>query len=258
MMASRFMRETDSTSGSRESYPGEMARHSGVNILTTTIRAPDRFVTDEAVRKQIRQVNQFANQFGLKIAMELDVRLAREAFPVELQEMFRLREIALKASGEVALSIAAENPSDLYTGFATPYIPLGGKLVAVYAYERTVHGITSHCRKTFATTNQVSVFEHSHTLSSFCPIFLVVRSISPAPPPLNWDTVSYVELIGNDYGWRSGKKHHQDVAALVCSRFYADRIVGGDRDYSNSRGPAASGPCPGQEEGPGDILHEQL
>jgi hypothetical protein len=152
-----------------EPYIELMARHSGVNVLTTTIRAPGKFVTDAGVREQIRRGNEFASRFGIKLAMDLDVRLAREAFrdkyPDELQEMLRLREVALKSSGEVAFNITGDAPGDHYTGYATPYIPLSGRVVKVYAYERTAQGIkpetvqdiTSQCRTTLATTNQVAV-----------------------------------------------------------------------------------------------------
>jgi hypothetical protein len=138
-------------------------------VLTTTIRAPGKFVTDAAVREQIRRGNEFASQFGIKLAMDLDARLAREAFrdkyPDELQQMLRLREVALKGSGEVTFNITGDAPSDHYTGYATPYIPVSGRLVRVYAYERTTQGIkpetvqdiTAQCRTTLATTNNVSV-----------------------------------------------------------------------------------------------------
>ncbi len=155
--------------GGYETYIGLMARHSGVNVLTTTIRAPGKFVTDAAVHEQIRRASQFASQFGIGIAMDLDVRLAREPFrdkyPDELQQMLRLREVALKDSGEATFSIAGDVLGDHYTGYATPYIPVRGRLVRVYAYERTAHGIkpetvrdiTTQCRTTLATTNQVTV-----------------------------------------------------------------------------------------------------
>jgi len=79
--------------------------------------------------------------------------------------MLRLREVALKGSGEVTLNIAADVPGDHYTYNATHYIPLGGQVIKVYAYERTaqairpetVQDITAQCRTTLATTNLVSV-----------------------------------------------------------------------------------------------------
>ena len=77
-----------------------MAGHSGGSVLTAAIRAPKEFVTDEAVRAQIQRATEFASQFGSRIAMDLNVRLAREVSREvdsgELQEMLRLREVALQ------------------------------------------------------------------------------------------------------------------------------------------------------------------
>ncbi len=146
-----------------------MARHSGVNLLATTIRAPGKRVTDPAVREQIRRAAEYAARFGIGIAMDLDVRLAREPFrdrhPDELQEMLRLREIPLKDAGEVTLSVASDDLSDHYTFNATHYIPLSGRLLRAYVYERagsairpeTVQDITSSCRITEASEKAVSV-----------------------------------------------------------------------------------------------------
>ncbi len=145
------------------------ARHSGANVLTTTIRAPGKFVTDAAVREQIRRANEFASRFGVRLAMDLDVRLAREVFrdqyPDELQQMLRLREIALKNPGEITLSLSGDVLNDHYTGYATPYLPLAAKVVRVYAYERTaeairpetVRDITAHCRASATAGNHVTV-----------------------------------------------------------------------------------------------------
>ena len=57
-----------------------MARHSGVNVLATTLRAPGRLVTNKDVHDTIKDAALYAGRFGIKIAMDLDVRLARETF----------------------------------------------------------------------------------------------------------------------------------------------------------------------------------
>lgn len=162
-------RESDFAPAGYRAHIDMFARHSGVNLLATTIRAPDRLVTDEAVRRQIQEAAEYASQFGIRIAMDLDVRLAREAFreayPDELQEMLRLREVALAGSGEVTLGIPSTDLSDHYTYLATHYIPLSGRVVRVYAYQRgangiepeTVREITRSCRVTAATAKEVSV-----------------------------------------------------------------------------------------------------
>ena len=169
VMAVWGWRESDFAPAGYEAHIEMMARHSGVNLLATTIRAPAKQVTDQAVRDQIRRAAQYASRSGIKMAMDLDVRLAREAFrqayPDELQEMLRLREVALKGSGEVSLSIPSEDLSDHYTYQTTHYVPLTGGLVRAYAYERDTHGIkpgtvqdiTALCNTPSATASAVSV-----------------------------------------------------------------------------------------------------
>jgi hypothetical protein len=162
-------RESEFAPHGYESHIEMMARHSGVSVLTTTIRAPNELVTDEAVRAQIRNAAEYAARFGIKIAMDLDVRLAREtfraAYPDELQEMLRLREVPLKGSGEVTLSIPSTDLSDHYTFNATHYIPLTGRVVRIYTYGRTsrwvkpetLRDITSKCHVLSANEKGVSV-----------------------------------------------------------------------------------------------------
>ncbi len=122
-----------------------LGRHANYNLLTTTIRAPNKEVTDKAVHDQIQEAVLHARRLGMEIAMDLDVRLARAAFqkayPDELQEMLRLREIALPDAGEAMAKIASEHLSDHYTFRATPYVALAGRLVRVYSYLRGPEGI---------------------------------------------------------------------------------------------------------------------
>jgi len=145
-------------------------RHATYNWLTTSLRVPEKEVTDAAVKAQIRRAAEYARQRGIGMVMDLDVRLARAAFrreyPDELQEMLRLREVELPDSGEVVCRIGSEVLSDHYTFRATPYLSLSGRLVRVYAYRRgpqglepeTVQDITeSRCRVESATAEEVRV-----------------------------------------------------------------------------------------------------
>jgi hypothetical protein len=122
-----------------------LGRHANYNLLTTTIRAPDKEVTDKAVHDQIREAVMHARRLGMEVAMDLDVRLAgaafQRAYPDEMQEMLRLREIALPDTGEAVVKIASEHLSDHYTFRATPYVALAGRLVRVYSYLRGPDGI---------------------------------------------------------------------------------------------------------------------
>jgi len=154
--------------GGYEDHIEMVAGHSGVNLLATTIRAPGRLLTDAAVHDQIKRGAEYAGRFGIRTAMDLDVRLAREAFqkayPDELQEMLRLREVVLKGDGEATLSVRCEKLSDHYT-FLSGYVQQAGRLVRVYAYERnaegirpeTVEDITERCTADEASAQAVSV-----------------------------------------------------------------------------------------------------
>lgn len=121
------------------------AEHSGVNYLTTTLRVPLKEVTDADVHEQIERAAAYARQRGMAIVMDLDVRLARNAFrlayPNELQQMVRLREVALQSRGNVVLKIPSEDLNDHYTFRTVHYIPLSGHLLRVYSYKRGPGGI---------------------------------------------------------------------------------------------------------------------
>ena len=162
-------REEDFAPAGYEAHIELMARHSGVNLLATTLRAPGRLVTDAVVREQIAKATEFAARSSIRIAMDLDVRLAREAFakayPDELQERLRTSEIALKAAGEVTVKLESRALSDHYT-YQSGYTAQAGRLVRVFAYERaalcikpeSVQDITARCvAKTGAAAVSVSI-----------------------------------------------------------------------------------------------------
>lgn len=164
-----FWTETEFEPAGYQPFLDLAARHSGFGYLTTSLRVPQREVTDDAVRDQIGRAAAAAREQGIGLVMDLDVRLARAAFrqayPEELQEMLRLREVDLRVDGEVECRVDAENLGDHYTHRATPYVALEGRLVGVYAYRRgseaiatgSVGDITARCRIVLATTNQVRV-----------------------------------------------------------------------------------------------------
>jgi len=146
-----------------------VGRHAAFNRLTTSLRVARHEVTDPAVHDQIARAAGYARQYEVKLVMDLDVRLAREAFrrvyPDELQEMLRWREVELTATGEVVGAIAGEVLSDHYTFAATPYVPVASRLVRVYAGRVGANGlesdsladITARCRVVSATTNELRV-----------------------------------------------------------------------------------------------------
>ncbi|MDI9383726.1 MAG: hypothetical protein QM518_05445 [Verrucomicrobiota bacterium] len=110
------------------------------DLLTASLRVAKREITDPEVHDQFAAAVAYAATRGVGIVLDLDIRLARAAFakeyPEELQEMLRMREVRLQDSGTVMLEIASESRSDHYTGAATPYIPVAGRLIRVYSYRR--------------------------------------------------------------------------------------------------------------------------
>ncbi|MCL4178222.1 MAG: hypothetical protein KJ072_10840 [Verrucomicrobia bacterium] len=164
-----FWSETEFQPDGYRPFLDLVGRHSAFNLLTTSLRVPQREVTESAVHEQIGKAAAYARQYAMKLVMDLDVRLARQAFhrayPDELQEMLRLREIPLESNDEVVLTISADVPGDHYTFATTPYVPVSSRLVRVYLCRETegqidpesVRDITARCRVIDAATNALSV-----------------------------------------------------------------------------------------------------
>ena len=119
--------------------------HSPYNLLTTSLRIPRKELLEDDTHAQIKAAALYAQQCGIPMVLDLDVRLARQAFqreyPGELQEQLILREVDLSSSGPVEVEIHASELSDHYTARTTPYISLRGALRRVYAYTRGPEGI---------------------------------------------------------------------------------------------------------------------
>ena len=146
------------------------AQHAPYDLLTTSFRVPEREVTDRAVHDQVKEAAAYARERGMDVALDIDVRLARAAFqkayPDELQEMLRLRTVALEESGDVEIAIESEVLRDHMTGNTTPYLPLSGRLVCAYSYvpgpggiePDTVRDVTSErCTVKLATAEEVRI-----------------------------------------------------------------------------------------------------
>ncbi|MCX6877885.1 MAG: hypothetical protein NTW21_29340 [Verrucomicrobia bacterium] len=144
------------------------AKHSGFGLLTTSIRHPVE-VTDPVVHDQIKAAAAYARERELGIVMDLDVRLARQAFmdkhPGEMQEIVRLREVALQPDGPALLTVGAINLGDHYTFKARGYDALSARLLRAYSYltgpagidSTTIQDITSRCQVSQADAQGVRV-----------------------------------------------------------------------------------------------------
>ncbi|MCU0772911.1 MAG: hypothetical protein MUE94_14265, partial [Verrucomicrobia bacterium] len=146
-------------------------RHSGYELLTTSIRHPVE-VTQPAVHDQIKRAAEYARAHGMKVVMDLDVRLARQSFmqkhPEEMQEIVRLREVALQPDGSATLQIPALTLADHYTPTTRgvrAYETIAARLLRVYSYEtnatgidpQSIQDITSRCLVSQADTNGLRV-----------------------------------------------------------------------------------------------------
>jgi len=114
-------------------------------LLTTSLRVSKGEVTDPPIREQIGKAVRYANSRGLKVAFDLDVRLARRAFqaryPDELQEELVLKTVELPTNGTAEVTFEGEDLTDHMTGGTTPYLCLTSRVVRVYVFARGPDGI---------------------------------------------------------------------------------------------------------------------
>lgn len=152
--------------GGDATFLDQHAKHSGIGLVTLTIRAPVE-VTQPAIRARIAELTAHAKALGIGIALDLDVRLARQAFmdkhPGELQEIARLREVALTGAAEVTCAIEPFSCGDHYTYRARPYESVRGRVLRVYSFVKGARGveavqdITARCRTVLASEKGVTV-----------------------------------------------------------------------------------------------------
>jgi hypothetical protein len=136
-----FWQEGEFEPGGFRSTIDLFAERSLYTHLTASIRSPDKEVTHDDVVSQIAQSAAYARERGLEIVMDLDVRLARQAFwdayPSELQQMARVREVEIGPDGKATLEIQSEDLSDHYTFRAKHYISMNGTFLRGYTYNRS-------------------------------------------------------------------------------------------------------------------------
>jgi hypothetical protein len=143
-------------------------KYSAFGLLTTSIRASVE-VTNPKVHDQIKLAAEYARAHGMAMVMDLDVRLARKAFmekhPDELQEIVRMREVALVGAGEASLAVEPINLGDHYTFRARGYDSVSARVLRVYSYiagaqgvePDTVQDITGRCKAVQADAKGVRV-----------------------------------------------------------------------------------------------------
>ncbi len=125
-------------------YLDNFSEHSPYNLLTTSFRwTPE--VIEPKVHDLIQQAVAYAHEKGLKISLDLDIRLARKAFqqryPGELQEMLRFQSVPLEAGKSSTIDIKPRDLHDHMTGNTIGYVPLSGRIARVFSYIPCKQGI---------------------------------------------------------------------------------------------------------------------
>ena len=141
-----------------------------VNLLIPFLRFPNDEVVDEKVHDQVKLASDYAIEHNLALVADIDVRSARRAFknayPDELQEMLRLKEVILPANSTVDAVVPSIDLNDHYSGEdITHHIPLKGKLLRVFSYHSSPEGIeqesikdvTSECSLVSSSKDSVKV-----------------------------------------------------------------------------------------------------
>jgi hypothetical protein len=110
-----------------------IAEHSNFGLLTTSMRVPSREITAPDTHDQIKRGVLYAHSRGLRVAFDLDVRLARGTFrklhPDQQQWMLRIVEVPPKETAAVVRPLPL---SDHMTALRGSYEVLGGKLLGVF------------------------------------------------------------------------------------------------------------------------------
>ncbi len=164
-----FWRDEVFANGAYKEFIDQTVVHSPYDVLVQSTRAFEKEVTDNEVYQQIKLATEYAAEKGIRMTIDLDVRLARRAFekkyPDELQEMLILQEVELSEDGSIETVVHSKDLIDHYTGNTTNYIPLGESFSRVYAYNRqseeiesgTLIEITDQCLVAHASKDSVLI-----------------------------------------------------------------------------------------------------
>lgn len=137
-----FLKDDELESDGYKRLLDTFAAHSPYTLLSTSLR---REVTDPFVHDHVGKAVRYAGSLGIRIAVELDVRVARrtfrERYPDELQEELVLKNVELPSSGAAEVAFAGKDLTDHMTGSTIPYQCLTTRVVRVYAFAIGPDGI---------------------------------------------------------------------------------------------------------------------
>ncbi len=115
-----------------------IVENSNFGLLTTTLRAPKREITRPDTHDQIKRGVEYARSRGLRVALDLDVRLARgtfrRRFPDQQQWMLRIRSFPAGSRGRA--EIESMELLDHMTWPEARYDCMRGRVAAVFRFDR--------------------------------------------------------------------------------------------------------------------------
>jgi len=119
------------------------ATNSPYTLLSTSCRQIE--VVDPALHDQVSKALRYAKPLGMEIALEVDIRLARQAFrakhPEELQEELVLKMASFPMDGPADVVFQGRDTSDHMNGSLPKYECLTTRLVRVYSFVKGSDGI---------------------------------------------------------------------------------------------------------------------
>ncbi|MCK3683466.1 hypothetical protein [Maribellus sp. YY47] len=164
-----FWGENDFTADGYKASVDMFESYSCYDLLAVGIRRSGHDITDIDVHNQVKRAAEYAHEKGLKLALELDPRIARHKFqamyPDELQQSLWLQEVPLSENEAVSTIVKSIDLSDHMTGNKVPYVSLSGALLRVYSYTKTSDGIdpntlqdiSDECKITVSTKDSLVV-----------------------------------------------------------------------------------------------------
>jgi len=148
----------------------EFADRGAFSHLVVTMRTRERQITDADVHDAIGELARYAANRGLRVVLDVCVRLARRQYharyPDEQQEMVILEEAEVPHAGAVHCRVEPEDLGDHMTGNRRlAYVPISGGLARAWVYRTrngevrpdTVRDVTSACEVETVGAEGVSV-----------------------------------------------------------------------------------------------------
>ena len=150
-----------------KTFLDEAAKYSPFSLLSTACRRLE--VVEPRMHDQAGEAVRYANSLGFKVALEVDLRLARQAFrdkyPDELQEELVLKFAEFPKEGPAEVVFLGGDTSDHMIGSLPKYECLTTCLVRVYSFTRGPDGVDPATVKELPAADVTAVAEGPRKLT---------------------------------------------------------------------------------------------